>query len=132
MITAQIDVKWYADNVIRDVENVADMVLEGAAILVRDQARENVRPGQGPGPHPHVSAHIDTGNLMRDIQVGELYKEGNVLVREVGNNEATFYGGILEIGWFSSAGNWFRYPFLWPALEVSVGNIRRMVQGIRL
>ena len=131
MIRAQIDVKWYEANVIKDVEHVADMVLEGAAILVRDQARENVRPGCGPGPHPHPG-RIDTGNLMRDTQVGEMYREGNSLVREVGNAEATFYGSILEGGWTTSLGNYFRYPWLWPSLEANVGNIRRMVQGIRL
>ncbi len=131
MIRAEIHTKWYSDNVIRDVEHVADMVLEGAATLVRNQARENVRPGRGPGPHPHPG-RIDTGDLMRDTQVGDLYKVGNILIREVGNNEATFYGSILEAGWFSRAGNWFRYPWLWPALEMSVGSIRRMVQGIRL
>ncbi len=131
MIRAQIDVKWYEGNVIKDVEHVADMVLEGSAILVRDQAREHVRLGVGPGPHPHPG-RIDTGNLMRDTQVGEMYREGNSLVREVGNNEATFYGSILEAGWHSRAGNWFRYPWLWPALEVSVGPIRRMVAGIRI
>ena len=131
MIRAQIDVKWYEANVIKDVEHVADMVLEGAAILVRDQARENVRPGCGPGPHPHPG-RIDTGNLMRDTQVGEVYREGNSLVREVGNTEATFYGSILEGGWYSCAGNWFRYPWLLPALYSEVGAIRKMVSGIRL
>ena len=131
MIYAQIDIKWNMDNVIKDVGNVADMVLEGAAILVQRQAQENVRPGCGPGPHPHPG-RIDTGNLMRDIQVGEVYREGNALVREVGNNEVTFYGSILEGGWVSVAGNYFRYPWLWPSLEANVGNIRRMVQGIRL
>lgn len=132
MIHAQIDLKWNTDNVIKDVENVADMVLEGAAILVRDQARENVRPGCGPGPHPHPG-RVDAGNLMRDTQVGEMYKEGNVLIREVGNTDVTFYGSILEGGWHAhGTGNWFRYPWLWPSLEVNVGNVRRMVSGIRL
>ena len=132
MIRAQIDVKWYEANVIKDVEHVVDMVLEGAAILVRDQARHNVAPGVGPSPHglkPHP--HIDTGNLMRDTQVGDVYREGNSLVREVGNTDVTFYGSILEGGWYSRAGNFFIYKWLWPALEVSVGSIRRMVAGIR-
>ncbi len=133
MIKAQIDVKWYSDNVIKDVEHVADMVLEGACILVRDQAKRHVAPGVGPSKHPHKDpGRIDTGNLMRDIQVGDLYKSGTMMIREVGNNEATFYGSILEAGWFSRAGNFFRYPWLFPALVLSVGPIRRMVQGIRL
>ena len=136
MIYAQIDLKWNMDNVIKDVENVADMVLEGAAILVRDQARENVRPGCGPSPHNPSRPHpwIDTGNLMRDIQVGDLYREGQVLVREVGNTPATPYGTYLEAGWMTrgAAPHFVRWPWLWPALVQIVGDIRRMVQGIRL
>ena len=133
MIRAEIHTKWYADNVIRDVENVADMILEGAAILVRDQARENVTPGKGPSPHG-VKPHpwVDTGDLMRDTQVGDLYKEGKALVREVGNTPATPYGAWLEGGWHSRDGGFHRWPWLWPALEVKIGDIRRMVQGIRL
>ncbi len=133
MIRAEIHTKWYTDNIIRDVEYTADMILESAAIMVRDQAKEHVRPGVGPSPHG-VKPHpwIDTGDLMRDIQVGDLYRVGNTLIREVGNNEATFYGSILEAGWFSQAGNFFRYPWLWPSLMIKVGDIRRMVAGIRL
>ena len=132
MIKAQIDVKWYGDNIIKDVEHTADMVLEGACIIIQQQARLHTEPGRGPGPHPHRTPHVDTGNLMASIEVGDLYKEGNALVREVGNTEQAPYGKFLEIGWTSRAGNWFRYPWLFPALEISVGPIRKMVQGIRL
>ncbi len=133
MIRAEIHTKWYTDNIIQDVEYTADMILESAAIMVRDRAKEHVRPGVGPSRHPHKDpGRIDTGDLMRDIQVGDLYRIGNTLIREVGNNEATFYGSILEAGWFSQAGNFWRYPWLFPALQFSVGPIRRMVAGIRL
>jgi len=133
MIKAQIDIKWNDDNVIKDVEHVADMVLEGACVLVQQQARHHVRIGGGPGPHPHRTPHIDTGNLSASIEVGDLYKEGNTLVREVGNTEQAPYGKYLEVGWHAhGTGNFFRYPWLYPALELSVGPIRQMVQGIRL
>lgn len=134
MIKARIDVKWNDDNVIKDVEHVADMVLEGACILVQGQAQRHVAPGVGPSIHPHKDpGREDTGELMNDIQVGDVYHEGNSLVREVGNTEKTYYGSILEAGWFAhGTGNFWRYPWLYPALEISVGPIRRMVQGIRL
>jgi len=132
MIQAQIDVIWKGDEVIKDVEKAGSQVLEGAAVQVQIQAQRNVQPGIGPGPHPHLTPHIDTGWLMEHIEVGDEYKEGETLVREVGNTEQAPYGKFLEVGWTSRAGNWFRYPWLWVSLETRVGDIRHMVTGMKL
>ena len=127
-----IETKFKIPEAIKEVEGAASGALEASANVVRDAAKMAVRPGYGPGPHPHRTPHIDTGDLMRDIQKGEEYKEGNALVREVGNMEATYYGSILELGWTSVGGNYFRYPWLWPSLELSVGAIRRIVASMKL
>lgn len=127
-----IETKFKIPEAIKEVERAASGMLEASANVVRDNAKDNVRPGYGPGPHPHRTPHIDTGDLMRDIQKGEEYKEGDALVREVGNMEATYYGSILELGWHSQAGNWFRYPWLWPSLESSVGDIQHIISGMKL
>lgn len=127
-----IETKFKIPEAIKEVEKAASGMLDGAATVVRDAAKESVRPGYGPGPHPHKTPHIDTGNLMRDIQKGEEYQEGSALIREVGNTEATYYGGILELGWHSRAGNFFIYKWLWPSLELSIGNIRHIISGTKL
>lgn len=127
-----VETKFKIPEAIKEVEKAASGVVHGAANVVAARARKHVQPGMGPGPHPHRTPHVDTANLLRTITVGEQYKEGEALVREVGNRETAPYGSTLEIGWHSKAGNFFRYPWLWPALEFSVGDIRRMIASMKL
>lgn len=127
-----IETRFKIPEAIKEVEGAASGMLEASANVVRDAAKMAVRPGYGPGAHPHRTPHIDTGNLMRDIQTGEEYREGMALVREVGNMEETYYGSILELGWHSEAGNFFIYKWLWPSLELSIGNIRHIISGTKL
>lgn len=129
---ATVEITFKIPEAIKEVEKATSDMLDGAATVVAMRAKDAVAPGRGPGPHPHRTPHIDTGDLMRDIQVGEEYKEGEVLVREVGNTEATPYGKFLEVGWFSRGGNFFRYPWLWPSLESSASDIRRVIATTKL
>ena len=130
-----VETKFKIPEAIKEVERAASGMLDGAASVVRDAAKENVRPGHGPSPHgtkPHP--WIDTGDLMRDIQKGDEYREGQSLVREVGNTDATYYGSILEIGWHTrgTVSRFFRYPWLWPALLSSIGDIRQRIGSVKL
>ncbi len=87
-----------------------------AGRILQQQAQRNVAPGMGPGPHPHVSQHIDTGNLMRDIFMRGEARALRFLAH-VGSTSNAFYGAILEMGWHSRSGRFFRYPWLVPALQ---------------
>lgn len=82
------------------------------------QARQNVAPGVGPGPHPHISRHVDTGELMRRI-FRRLVHEGQSYFSEIVCPAEVFYGMLLEKGWHTSTGRFVRYPWLWPAFEAS-------------
>ena len=132
MIKGQIDILWKGDEAIKDVERACSQVLEGAAVQVQIQAQRHVQIGIGPGPHPHLTPHEDTGWLMEHIEVGDEYKEGETLVREVGNTEEAPYGKYLEVGYTSKGGRFVRYPWLWPALELRIGDIRQMASGMKL
>lgn len=118
---------------IKEIEKAASDVVDGAATVVAMQAQRHVQPGIGPSPHggrPHP--WIDTGELMRSIKVGDEYKEKDALVREVGNSAETPYGAYLEVGWHSRDGSFHRWPWLFPALEVSIGTIRQMIASMKL
>lgn len=128
-----IETKFKIPEAIKEVEGAASGMLDGAASVVATQAQRHVQPGIGPSPHggrPHP--WIDTGDLMRSIKVGDEYKEGNALVREVGNSAETPYGAYLEVGWHSRDGGFHRWPWLFPALEVSVGAIRQIIASMKL
>lgn len=86
------------------------------------EARLNVAPGQGPGPHPHKpeSHHIDTGDLMRSIDVEP--QDRGFLKTALVFTEVE-YGTYLEIGWTNPySGRFWRYPWLWPAVQVAQAN----------
>lgn len=77
-------------------------------------AAENVRPGSGPGPHPHRvgSDHIDRGDLMRSIKTQHV-SMGFLETCQIYSDVP--YSVYLELGWTSRAGRHWRYPFLVPA-----------------
>jgi hypothetical protein len=81
-------------------------------------ARENVRPGSGPGPHPHrpvppFRQHTDTGELLRSIQL-KAVSMGFLETTQVYTD--LDWGLYLEAGWHSASGRFWRYPWLLPAM----------------
>ena len=132
MIQAQIDVIWKGGEAIKDIEKACSQVLEGAAVQVQIQAQRHVQPGIGPSPHDVPHPWIDTGNLMKSIEVGDEYREEDSMVREIGNTEQAPYGKYLEVGWRSRDGGFHRWPWLWVSLETRVGDIRQMVASLQL
>ena len=107
-------------------------VLTELSAAVRDRAKQNVAPGQGPGPHPHKPGwtHIDTGLLMSSINSVVSHDTGNEVIAVVYSdlNYPRPYNVYLELGWISAAGSRFVYPYLWPASEVAqqqFGNVAK-------
>lgn len=96
------------------VTMTARKIMQDTAMAVKVQAKHNVAPGIGPGPHPHRTPHVDTGNLMRSI----FYRTWQKGKLEVGFTVGTplNYGLFLEVGWQTKSGSFFRYPWLMPAL----------------
>ena len=92
-----------------------------ALVMAHEGAREarvNVTPGRGPGPHPHKpgSNHIDTGELMRSIEVEP---EDRGFLKTALIFTEVEHGTYLEIGWTNPySGRFWRYPWLWPAVQV--------------
>ena len=90
-----------------------------ALVMANDGAREaraNVAPGKGPGPHPHKpgSTHLDGGDLMRSIKV-EPEERGFLKTANITTD--LDYGVYLEVGWVNPwTGRFWRYPWLWPAV----------------
>ncbi len=116
----QADVKVHLRN--KEVKHrgamfAQDLVL-GLALEAAERARQAVAPGVGPGPHPHKpqSKHIDSGDLMRSIEA-DVNMVGEQAVATVGSDLP--YAVFLEVGWHSAAGNFFRYPFIWPAITAT-------------
>lgn len=120
-VTVEFDNR-YAKQVARDFckSVVLDMVIDAT-----EQARLNVSPGMGPGPHPHVSKHVNTGRLAaaieNDIEVGE---NGVVGVVGVAEEPMATYGAALELGWHAKNGTFYRYPWLAPAVLGVGGDLR--------
>ncbi len=125
------DFKPKTAEAIKTVRGTLVPFLEDSGEYIREQAALNVAPGRGPGPHPHPGRE-DTGELMKDIQTSAVYDEGETQVIEIGNTEKTNYGSILEVGWHSRAGGFFRYPWLWPALETVQGKIMRRLREAKV
>jgi hypothetical protein len=98
------------------VEQTARRVVQEIAAEVKEQARRNVTPGVGPGPHPHkpTSHHVDTGNLMRSIFY-RTYERSGLVGAMIGT--PINYGLFLELGWHAASGAFYRYPWLEPALR---------------
>lgn len=104
-------------------------VMKGMAADIQEQAKHNVEPGVGPGPHPHRTPHEDTGALMRSIKKKVWEKRSEVGFAVYTDKD---YGLFLEIGWHSAAGNFWRYPWLLPALrDVAPEALKQTVAEVR-
>jgi len=105
----------------------ARAVISELAEKVKQQAKHNVSPDVGPGPHPHnvwpgYPPNVDTGQL-RDavdsqlIQDTEHLAEAAVFSKLPGGQT---YDVDLELGWLSHKGNRFIYKWLWPSSQAAV------------
>lgn len=95
-------------------ETRTEMAKIGAQL--RDACRAKVMPGVGPGPHPHRTKHIDTGNLARST-VYRMTALRHGWQVEVGPNPEGYYGTYLEIGWHAKSGRFYKYPWIRPTLK---------------
>jgi len=116
-VTARVEVnfrnKWLKQ---LTADAVRDAMLE-LALDTQKQARINVAPGMGPGPHPHLTPHVDTGQLRESVQA-DVSEEGDRMWAEVFTK--LDYGLYLETGWHSANGAFHRYPWLEPAARSTV------------
>jgi hypothetical protein len=113
---ASLTIKSWNDRIVkRHFESGLTAAFKQLGEDIVEVARQNVAEGVGPGPHPHLTEHEDTGALAESIQplVIEGGPKGPVL--EVGFGE--FYGAILELGYHTSTGRWVQYPWLMPAVD---------------
>jgi hypothetical protein len=93
----------------------------GDQVLAR--AKENTAPGKGPGPHPHVSEHFDTGTLMENI-FADIAKTANGVTMHVWT--PIEYGLWNEAGWTTTTGRFIRYPWL----SVAVSEVQKELSSI--
>lgn len=93
--------------------------------LTQEKAQENVAPGRGPGPHPHVTEHDDTGALRDSIQV-RTFQQGFMVLSRVETD--LDYGSYLELGWHTSSGRFVRYPWMMPAVELARREANRIAR----
>ncbi len=99
------DQSWQA--AARTVRSVGERALEFA--------KENVAEGKGPGPHPHLWPHEDTGDLGRSLGLKFDYSGGSRINATIYCDEE--YGVYLEVGWKTPKGNFYRYPWMKPAFR---------------
>lgn len=100
-------------------------VAEALAEEIVKQAKQNVSPNVGPGPHPHreptiYPPHVDSGFLRDSIDsetIQHTAKKTVVMVHSDLEHERPF-NIYLELGWVNpDFGTFHRYPFMWPAAE---------------
>ena len=138
MTTSGIDVKITLDipGAMRFAGDKIDEWLRPAGELVLEKAKENVSPGRGPGPHPHKEYPgwpdwADTGNLRDSLTMyGPFALTSTVHAVEIGGDGSVDYGKHLEAGWISEAGNFWRYPYLLPALTEQWGRMMRLFRTV--
>ena len=85
------------------------------ALRVESQAKLNATgiPVDGASNPEGRGPRVQTGRLRSSITI-EPGKNDQGPYVDIGT--PVFYGQFLERGWVTSRGNWFRYPFLEPAL----------------
>lgn len=115
-LVSRIEVNSQSREVLARGDNFANALALTMAHEGAREARVNVAPGRGPGPHPHkpISDHLDTGELMRSIEV---VAEERGFLKTANITTDLEYGLYLEVGWVNPwTGNFWRYPWLWPAV----------------
>ena len=97
-------------------EGFGAQVLGRAAIRVESQAKLNATGGDVPGAaNPEGRGPKVRTDRLRSSITWVYGRDELGLFTAVGTN--VYYGYYLEVGWTSSAGNFFSYPFLRPALS---------------
>jgi len=114
-LKATVKTKYNAKLITDSGRAALETMMLGLGAAAEKKARENVTPGVGPGPHPHISKHEDTGALQYSI-FSDIKDTGNTVVVTVGNTTPPGakinYGIILETGSVKMPA----YPWLGPAL----------------
>ena len=98
-----VELKWYGDKAIRNMEQAVNVALEVSALVVEGAAK-NLAP-------------VDTGNLRNSI-THVIDSQGKAA--RVGTN--VHYGPYVELGTSKMAAQ----PYLSPALDQNKGNIRKI------
>lgn len=105
----------FANKASSSTEDAVRKVLRRAEKL----AKENVAKGKGPSPHTgndiegHNYPYRDTGDLARSVR-SAVWLQGFLTEGSIFTD--LDYGVYLEVGWRTKAGNFFRYPWMRPAM----------------
>ncbi len=91
------------------------------------KAKHNLTPGIGPGPHPHVTPHKDTGEGTKNIW-GYINRGEDAYLATFGT--FLYYLLHLEFGYHARSGKFVRYPWLEPAIRETERQAQEMAQGI--
>lgn len=94
-----------------------DIAWEATEWMLKDvvsRAKFNVTPGIGPGPHPHLTKHEDTGEGVKSIW-GLINRKDNAYLATFGT--FLYYLLHLEYGYHARSGRFVRYPWLEPAIQ---------------
>jgi len=116
-VSGRVEVNLRTKEVAAAGKGFAAEFADKLAELAAANAKRNVTPGEGPGPHPHrpQSPHEDTGDLAASVAVAHQsrgFLETALVVTDLA------YGAHLEFGWTNPySGNHWRYPWLMPALQ---------------
>jgi len=129
-ITGKVEVNFNSREVKAAGAEFARAFTKELGELTRDIAQRNISPGVGPGPHPHrpppFRQHTDTGALRDSIQVAP--REQGFLTTYLVWTDLD-YGTYLEMGWFSMAGNFWRYPWMLPAVSEAEQSLYKIARS---
>ena len=112
-LVGRVEVHKRAKEVRAMGEGFAAMYVNDLGTMIMEQAKLNVEPGKGPGPHPHRVEHTDTGALRDSVK---MRFEHRGFLETVYVFSDLNYGVFLELGFHANWGGAFiQYPWLAPA-----------------
>jgi hypothetical protein len=127
-VTARVE--WHGNELMLKAMEWGERAVEEMSDAAIRLAQEWVSPGIGPGPHPHITPHDDTGLLHDEVVVLERFRwHGRYGFLQYGNEGAN-YGYWLELGFHSRSGAFWIYPWLWPTTIQIVDNIDAILEGL--
>ncbi len=95
---------------------VADLMRRGQNVETQAKINATGAPVQGAVNPGGRGPRVDSGRLRSSVSHAPGVDDQGAFV-DVGTN--VHYGRRLEVGWTTSRGNFFRYPFLEPALPAA-------------
>lgn len=125
VVSAVITIKLNTSKLLDGGRKYTRDVLTGLSEAVRDQAKENVAPGKGPGPHPHRDTGWvwdDTGLLRSSIDNAVVSHAEAWVFSNL--NYPRPYNVYLELSWIGPSGRRYAYPWLWPASSAAQEQFR--------